>query len=535
MTPSSKSKVLSESSFCWWRFAAWIFFVAGSLGPPRSATGSEIPGGAHILWACGWFYAASIIMLHRLMRVVSLSALRIPVRYDLPFSVAKFLGFFAALIAILAAIPAQENKGVVLCAYAGWIAAGLGLLFVWGFHFVLKFRLAVVSTLQRAGRWEGQDEVRYGAVGGVLIIAFYCLAVYLGHLFRASGKDGFSFAQIFPVLVIPVLSSICTFALDPSVDGLNRPAPGRFRDGVAQLAIPFPHTRPFLARVVAFVLSKVVVPIALIAPLFVPAILPESVVLAASRWFSLPPLGTSELRVLLGILLFMALGAFLHAFLMWNAARLRGLPVRILLRKMFPIVWRTRAFRVTLLLVAGLWISTFISVWLVPQMRFHVSFGALLTAAALLHQMCPPSVLVLGHSNVSISLLLDALRWETVTLRVSSLLAPSELGFLKPEASDIYRTVRGDEWKTQVRELAEVCSLIVLDARDEPSQLVQWEVEFLFSTEHHRKTIFVADDDGDAPCIAHLSSRPGLQNQIVAFPNFRLFLRLLRAEKLDAF
>jgi hypothetical protein len=149
--------------------------------------------------------------------------------------------------------------------------------------------------------------------------------------------------------------------------------------------------------------------------------------------------------------------------------------------------------------------------WLAPSAstdpspyRIEMSVALIVTIALLWLQ--PPFVLVLGVSAGRTGRVLGNVSAAMYPFRVVALLdttlsgTTGGVGAFSP-LTDNLRTVSPDRWRSVVDSLADLVSIIVIDARTE-SELVVYEVgEMLRRPDRLRRTVFVVGSNGEAAAL----------------------------------
>lgn len=203
-------------------------------------------------------------------------------------------------------------------------------------------------------------------------------------------------------------------------------------------------------------------------------------------------------------------GTMLVLWNIWNAARARGSPMFADMRRMWPVIRRSRTGILTAVMAgACIALSPLVSGAMMGGGRYFLAGQCFLAAGALLYPFTPPMVLVLGRSSESTGDAIKALNFALMPYRYVALLPGRRVGaaYLN-EGSHNLRTPEDTRWRHQVEDLEESAVLIVMDTR-ELTEHVSYEVASIFDRGHAGKTLWVACADGSMPALEGFRERLG--------------------------
>jgi len=203
-------------------------------------------------------------------------------------------------------------------------------------------------------------------------------------------------------------------------------------------------------------------------------------------------------------------GTMLVLWNIWNAARARGSAMFADMRRMWPVVRRSRTGILTAVMaVACIALSPLVSSAMMGGGWYFLAGQCFLAVGALLYPFTPPMVLVLGRSSESTGDAVKALNFALMPYRYVALLPGRRVGaaYLN-ESSHNLRTPEYARWRDQVEDLEEIAVLIVMDTR-ELTEHVSYEVASILDRGHAGKTLWVACADGSMPVLEGFRERLG--------------------------
>lgn len=201
-------------------------------------------------------------------------------------------------------------------------------------------------------------------------------------------------------------------------------------------------------------------------------------------------------------------GNLLVLWQMWNTARVRKASMLDGMKRMWPIVLRSRAALLFLpIAVAALGYSIWFFFSIPAAGPYFAAITLSLLATSALMQFIPPTLLILGRSSPSTGESLMFTNFAIMPFRSVALVPGRRVGgYYLNESTQNLRTPAYARWRQQVDELEAMTRLIVLDTR-EVTEHVSYEVKCILDHGYEMKTLWVTDLDGSAPALDEFEQR----------------------------